>query len=275
MTSLRNRTTLLTATAAALLLAAGAAPAGAEELTVPLSDPGRPAEVEVKATFGAITVEAYDGRDVLIEADPPEGEENGDDEADAPEGMRRIPNRSFGLTAEEEDNRVAIKLEGYQSRSLHVLVPRQTSVRVKTVNGGDLAVRGVEGEHELSNVNGGILAEDVSGTVVAHTTNGAVTVTLARAAAGAPMSFVTLNGDVDVTFPPGFAADLRLKTTNGEIYTDFDFEPSGSAPQIHRDREGGSYRVEVHQEVRGSINGGGAEVRMQTMNGDVLVRQDG
>jgi len=263
--------------ALALLVAGAIAPAAAEQLTVPLSRPGQPATVAVQALSGTIAVEGYDGPEVRIESDTTG--DTGDnalslhEDSEPPPGMHRIPNRSFGLNAEEADNHVDVRLEGMQAQKLHILVPRNTSVVVKTVNGDDLTVRGVNGEHELANVNGAIHAEHVSGSVVAHTTNGDVVVSLDRADPGKPMSLVTLNGDVEITLPADFGADLRLQTTNGEIYTDFDFAATSGKPQVHEDSSHGRYKVEVKQEVRGSINGGGPEIRMQTFNGDILVRK--
>lgn len=268
-------TPILAVVALALLLSAAAGPAAAEELNVPLSQPDQPASVAIKALTGTITVEGYDGRDVRIESQASDDDhDDAMDEEDAPPpGMHRIPNRSFGLTAEEADNHVDIRVEGMDVQTLHVLVPRNTSVTVKTVNGGDLTVRNVHGEHELSNVNGAIHAEHVSGSVVAHTTNGGVSVSLDRADAGKPMSLVTLNGDVEITLPASFGADLRLQTTNGEIYTDFDFVAASNKPSVHEDSSHGRYKVEVKREVHGAINGGGPEIRLQTFNGDILVRK--
>ncbi len=267
---------ILAAGALALVLVAGAAPTAAEELTVPLSQPDQPASVAVKAVFGTVTVEGYDGREVRIESAASRDEDKDDHDSGheaPPPGMHKIPNRSFGLSAEEADNHVDVRVEGADAQTLHLLVPRHTSVTVSTVNGGDLTVRGVDGEHELSNVNGAIHAEHVSGSVVAHTTNGGVDVSIDRADPGKPMSLVTLNGDVSITLPAGFGADLRLQTTNGDIYTDFDFAAAHDKPNVRKDSSHGRYRVEIKQEVRGSINGGGPEIRMQTFNGDVLVKK--
>ena len=41
---------------------------------------------------------------------------------------------------------------------LEVRVPRRTSVHASLVNGGDIVITGVTGEHELSNVNGDVVA---------------------------------------------------------------------------------------------------------------------
>ena len=71
------------------------------------------------------------------------------------EGLRRIPTTSLGMTVTERDNVVSIELDFAQRNyALEISVPRRTSVHAQTVQGGDVKVTGVTGEHELENVNG-------------------------------------------------------------------------------------------------------------------------
>ena len=117
----------------------------------------------------------------------------------------------------------------------------------------------------------------MSGAVSAHTVNGTVTVSLDRAPADKPMSFSSLNGKVDVTLPADTKARLRLKTTNGEIYSDFDvkMEPDNAKPVVEDTRgERGTHRIRVDRNsILGSINGGGPEYSFQTMNGTILIHK--
>ncbi len=205
---------------------------------VPLSDASRPAVLEVD-TFGtAINVSASDGKEVVIvarettakEAERDDGRrgpgpraarargkpDDGDEASTA--GLHRIPNTSIGLTATEENNLVTVKTDfTRQPLALDISVPRNTSVRLKTVNGGDMTVTGVRGEHELSNVNGRIFANDIAGSLVASSTNGTIRATFTDVTAAKPMSFNTFNGDVDVTFPAKLAATLRVTSGHGEL----------------------------------------------------------
>ncbi len=265
------------AAAALLALGAGLAPAHpavAEELTVPLSHPGQPARVEVHTLMASISVEAYDGQEVVIDSQPGKQEHAPAPPAKA-RGMKRIGGTALGLTAEERDNKVEVKVEGPQGGELHLKVPRDTSLQLKTVNGGEISVRGVRGELEMENVNGGITAEDVAGSVVAHTTNGGVKVVLRRVTPDEPMSFVTLNGDVDVTFPPDLKATLKLQSTHGEVYTDFDVAVHEDTSAAAPDRSGGRYHVEVNRAVSGTVHGGGPEITLRTFNGNIYVRKGG
>ena len=266
---------------AILLLVLGAAAAdaqgGGNRYVVPLSKPGQPVQLQVSLITGGITVEPHAGNEVIVEA---VGE---DDDVRHPRpareggsGMRRLPNRSLGLVIEEENNKVTVALGGIPREvTLHVLAPRQTSVSLTTVNDGDIRVQGLEGTLELNNVNGEIIAKEVAGSVVAHTTNGDVKVTMTRVDAKAALAFATLNGDVDVSLPGGFRGDLRMRSDNGEIYTDFDVQLSTSPARVEQQRQGGKYRLEVEQEVRGTVGGGGPEVQLRTFNGDIYLRKRG
>jgi len=89
------------------------------------------------------------------------------------------------------------------------------------------------------------------------------------------MSFSTWNGDVDLTLPANTRARLRLNSGRGDIFTDFDVKLEPQAAKVSREEGQGSYRVRVEQEVIGTINGGKAEFRMKTYNGDIYVRKVG
>ena len=242
----------------------------AEALKIPVSRPGQPVKVVASAMWSGIHVEGYDGPEVRVWT---EGEE--DEGRERKDGMRRIPNVSFGVTAEEENNEVHVRVDGQASGELLLWVPRRASLNLKTVNGGEISVNGVSGELELTNTNGEIVARNVEGSVVAHTTNGDIVVELQRVDASSPMSFSTLNGDVDVTLPASMKANLVIKSTHGEIYTDFDVQLQPQQARVEEERVGGRYRVQMEKDVRGSINGGGPELQFRTFNGDVYLRKKG
>lgn len=261
-----------------LLLAVPAAAQGTDKvqrLTVPITDPARPITVHVSLMSGGIVMEAHEGKQVMIEVVPEDDGETDDGETkERSGGMRVIPNRSLGLTVEEEDNEVSIGSD-YSSRidKLVIKVPRKTSVSASNVNDGDISVRGLEGELELNSVNGSITATDVAGSVVAHTTNGEVKVSFTSIQAGKSMSFVSFNGDVDVTFPSNLKADLHLTAGQGDIYTDFEFDLVPTETETKSERSGKKYRIELDQDVRARIAGGGAEMHFKTWNGSIYIRK--
>ena len=123
-------------------------------------------------------------------------------------------------------------------------------------------------------MNGDLSLASVAGSVVAHTVNGAVTAVLTRADAEAPMAFTTLNGEVDVTLPPAIKANLKLRTDNGDTFTDFDIPAAPSRPAPRGSRQGdGRFRLEVERAVLASLNGGGPDSELRSFNGRVYLRR--
>ncbi|HXI03831.1 MAG TPA: DUF4097 family beta strand repeat-containing protein, partial [Candidatus Saccharimonadales bacterium] len=245
---------------------------GTQHIDVPLTNPGQPVVLHASLMSGGLKVEGQDVDKVVVEVI--RTEERDDDSGVG--GMKRIPGAGLGLTVEEKDN--VVEVSGAWNGNVDTVaikVPRRTSMKLSCVNGGDIVVSGVEGELELQNTNGGISALNVSGEVVAHTTNGEVKVIFDKITPGKAMSFVTFNGNVDVTFPPGLKSDLRIKTDSGNIYTDFDFQAKPQKTKVESKREGGKFQVSLDQDVRATIGGGGPEMYFKTWSGDVYIRKSG
>jgi hypothetical protein len=293
----------------------------AETVTVPLTDPSRPAVVKTELVNGGITVEAWSGKDVVVEAIGREDDEGsghkgrhadkdkdkdgdegdldatidsavegavrgalagqGDEDReehakrDKAKGMKKIPNVGLGLSVEESQNVVRIESESWRrSIDLKIKVPANTSLKLATVNDGDIAISGVSGDLELSNTNGSITVHAAAGTVVANTVNGEVNVTFAQFNATKSMAFSTLNGDIDVTLPPAINADVRMSSDNGEIYSDFELKLQPRPSQVKEERGGaGKFKVTIGKEVYGTIGSGGADLLFKTFNGDIYIRK--
>jgi hypothetical protein len=285
--------TIRKATLIALGCLAASGARAQERIAVPLSDASRPAVLEVDAFGTTINVSASDGKEVVIvarestakegerdegrpgpEPRPPRARGKADDDEASTAGLHRVPNASIGLTATEENNLVTVKTDfTRQQLALDISVPRNTSVRLKTVNGGDMTVTGVRGEHELSNVNGRIVANDIAGSLVASSTNGTIRATFTEVTAGKPMSFSTFNGDVDVTFPAKLAATLRVTSGHGELYTDFDATVQPQPPVVTQGGQNGRYEVRLERETVVVVGKGGPDIRFKTFNGNVMVRK--
>ncbi|MEO7795023.1 MAG: DUF4097 family beta strand repeat-containing protein [Thermoanaerobaculia bacterium] len=253
----------------------------AEHLVVPLSDPSKPAELEVSLVMGSIKVTGGATREVVIDASSrSEAEHEKDKGRDRPgerAGMKRIPNTAIGLEAEEDGNLVSISAQSWaRAVDLEIQVPVGSTVRLSTVNDGDIRVENIDGEVEVSNTNGEISVLNVRGPVSANTVNGDVTVVFRGAMVAAPMAFSTLNGDVDVTFPADLKATVRLQSDNGEIYSDFDVAVlTENLKGPEEKKEKGRFHVVVSREMIGKINGGGSEILFKTFNGDILLRRAG
>jgi Putative adhesin len=198
-----------------------------DNVTVTLSDPVKPATVKVRLVSGNITVTVGSGPEVIV------GTGVGAIPDGAPPGMHRIDTAGQSFKVEEDHNNVQIGTErAGVTVNLLIQVPVDTSLEVETTNGS-------------------IAVTNVSGAISARTLNGSVTVSLDHPPPDKPMFFSTLNGKIDVTLPADTKARLRMKATNGAIYSDFD--------------------VKVEADGTRSINGGGPEYSFQTTSGTILI----
>jgi len=247
----------------------------AERVTVPFSDTSRPGLLEVELLDGSITVKGANRRDVLFVANSQGARDalRRRQQAEPPPGMRRLT-QPVGLAIEERDNKMSVESSFNRRVDLEIEVPMKTNLKLSVVNGGGITVSDVEGELEIDNVNGPITLSNVSGSVVAHAVNGRVTATLARATPNAPMAFTSLNGDVDVTLPPTIKANVRLRSDQGDVFTDFDVQVTNSSEARQRvERNGRTFRIDINRAIYGTVNGGGADLEMRTFNGNVYVRK--
>ncbi len=247
-----------------------------DRVTVPFSDPSRPKSLHASLINGSITVKGYDGKDAIVEARSEPGRRHRD-RPDRSDGLRRIDTSATGLTVEEADNVITVGTRMVsENTSLVIQVPTDTSVKLHSVNGGDIIVDHIVGDVEIDNTNGNATATHISGAAVVHALNGKVLVSLDKVTADKPMSFSSLNGDIDVTLPASIKARLKLKTDNGEIYSDLDITPDPGArkPVLQENNSGkGKYRVQFDRTMYGLLNGGGPEIQLTTFNGNIYIRK--
>jgi len=260
------------------LACTAAAQQGGEKIPVPLTDPNRPAVLKVGLIAGSISVKGYAGKEVIVEAVP--GKDD-DEESDEKGGgkLKLIPNTSVGLSAEEDDNTVSVST-GFRGGSRHIdlqiQVPTACSMKLSTVNDGEITVENVNGDMEITNTNGSITLKQIGGSAVAQTVNGEIHITFTKVTPDKAMSFSTLNGDIDVTFPASLKANVQMKLEQGDIYSDFDVQMQKTEARVEKSEKGkGKYRVTFDKSMKGTINGGGQEIQFTSFNGSLYLRKGG
>lgn len=135
-----------------------------------------------------------------------------------------------------------------------VSVPRALNLDIRTVNGG-VFVADVSGELDLETTNGKIDVSRCAGSVDAETTNGGIRVELLQVAKGRSMRLETTNGRITLLLPSNFGASVDASTTNGSI--------SSELPM--------TVARKTRNSLRGTINGGGADLKLRTTNGGIEI----
>jgi DUF4097 and DUF4098 domain-containing protein YvlB len=248
-----------------------------DRVTVKLTDPTKPVFIELGLVNGGITVEGYDGQEVLVEAKTETKQISRSGSNKNVEGMFRIPVFSTSLEVEERNNRIEISTESWKrSIDVKLKVPKQASMNLHCVNDGDIVVENVTGDLEVNNVNGSVTLKNISGSAVAHALNEDLIVTFASINPEKSMSFSSLNGDIDVTFPANLKCDVKIKNDQGDVYSDFEIlkvnKPVNVIKENGRSRDG-RYQVRIERSFYGTINGGGLEYSFSNFNGDVIIRK--
>ena len=249
---------------------AGAQNAAGDRVVVPARNTNHPRKVDASLMHGNIVVKAYAGKEVIVETGGGRSFLNQQPNQTA-DGLRRLDMPVRGLSVEEEDNVVTVRMNSNHDGNLVISVPADTSLKVHTLH-GEISVEGVNGEIDADSLHGAVTLTNVSGNVLAHSLNGAIKATVDRVDSTKPMSFSTLNGSIDVTLPADFKANVKLTADHGEVYSDFDFKLGGSITQ-RNDTSDGKFRVRIDRTLTGTINGGGAEATFHTFNGTIYIRK--
>lgn len=248
----------------AVLLAASAAVFGQAKITAQFSNPtaGRPPLVRLTLLNGGAEITGYDGKDVEISTRQDARRASRDrkrDRDDKDTGMRRIDFDS-GFSVQEDNNIINIHGTGGGSPHLILLVPRAVNLEVKCTNCSELKIDSIAGDIDINTTNAGIRLSNVTGAVLAHSLNHSIYAAFDKAPAK-PLSFSTMNGSIDLTFPSDLKSQLTLKSTNGKINTDFDIRLAAGT-LMHPVRG-----------MTGTINGGGPELSIRSFNGSIYIRR--
>jgi DUF4097 and DUF4098 domain-containing protein YvlB len=175
-----------------------------------------------------------------------------------PDGLHRIDlPRDMTVTQEGDVINVKGPING---GPIALTVPVNVSLQLKSVS-GSIRVDGVHGEVDASTTNASVEVMNVSGTVVADTTNGSIRASMDQVDQSKPISFSSVNGSIHVALPATLKANVKLRTTNGSAWSDFEMKMNGGL-NVSR---GGT--------ITGTINGGGVEATFTTLNGRIEIRK--
>lgn len=172
-------------------------------------------------------------------------------------------NTEVGFYVIQDGNSLIVK-NLRKSEGATIYLPKTQNVSVKSTWSGDIEIDGFSGEIEAdAQLNGSIEITNVNGPVTANALNGEVIVKFGKVKQDSPISIYTTNGEVDVTLPSDTPASLTLGTTNGDIYTNFEFK---------REEKDGLKSISGRK-VRATINNGGVNISLKSTNGNIYLRK--
>jgi hypothetical protein len=255
-----------------LLLIWFALPSAAQtdKIEVDLTQAGKPYTLEVSQLHGNIHLTKHAGKNLILEVSI-----NTHTHGTTKDGMRRISADGEYLRVEEKNNHVKVS-NGRAYRPVHLVIhaPEDGHFVLKTINNGNVVVENISGQFEVTNVNGKIALMNVTGSAVASTINGKIEAKFLHVKPSTPMAFSTLNGSIDLSFPGNMKANVKAKTDRGEILSDFDIGALNNESTITKSQAKGMTRIEASRWLTGSINQGGPELMIKTVNGNIYIRRN-
>lgn len=182
-----------------------------------------------------------------------------------------VDNSGIGLSVQKEGNTIKIEKATRQEIRYTIKVPAKASVTFQQLEfqgDDDIVIRGLGGDLEVKANQAGIRASGISGAVVANSISGNIEVKFTSLPTGKTVAISTISGDIDMALPAAAKGNLTMKALDGEIYTDFDIQHKGT------DKETGSLRkIAGGNTLQGTINGGGTDVRLNVISGDIFLRK--
>jgi len=209
---------------------------------------------------GTIRLENVNGSVEIIAWDKAEVSLVAEKSAKSEEGLQRMH-----LKIESSPHRLAIKTE-YEKKwkfwdnmnaqvSYKLMVPAGASLEKIDVVNASIRVSGLKGSVKLDSVNGSIEADGLAGSGDFDTVNGSIKVAYASLASRPDIELDTVNGGCTLTLPADAAFQLEAETVNGRVSCDYPItlEKSGK------------------HDLRGTVNGGGTKVEMDSVNGGLSI----
>ena len=245
-----------------------------QEFKVQLSDPGKPGKLKVGLHRGSIKIDGYNGNEVVVTVIHNIDEDKEEDEKNrkSRDGLRRIPNTAAEFNITERDNFVRIQDVDNKESNFEIKVPNRFSLSLSAHHDGYVEVNDVIGEIEVQAHHDDIVLNRLGGSVTANTHHGEIKVTFQSVSSDTPMAFSTYHGDIDITFPANVNAFAKIKTTKGEIYTDFDMDMKPQSALVESGTSKGT-KIQVGGWLTGNLGAGGAEYLFNTYRGDVIIRK--
>ncbi|KAA3440900.1 DUF4097 domain-containing protein [Rufibacter hautae] len=232
---------------------------------------GKDARVQLSMFNSNVKIVGYSGDEVVIETKdysaPPK----------RAEGLKPLYNQiedntNLGLGVNKNGNTVTITKASRIDAQYVIRIPKNAAVVYKETNweGGDISISDVDGEVELKLNNSEATLTNISGPVVATNTNGSIKVIFSSLAQSKPSAISTVSGDIDITLPAKDKANFKLKSMQGEIYTDFDIDLQRKKG---KDEEDELSLLGGGGDIAGKVNGGGVEVSVQSITSDIFIRK--
>lgn len=268
------------------------AQAADKNYSLTLTDPSKPAQVDIELRNGSVTIIGYEGNTIEISATTSPSKHDAQTKLEkkikrkiiqgmtrgkeptvrSVKGLKPIKLATMHLEIEEQDNEVDIVSEtSNQHVALVIKVPYQSSIDAEVYLGGGISVDNISGNLELEAYQGEVIAKGVSGPIVAETATDDIVIELAQFNDTTPTSLTSQTGNIDITLNSDTKANINVKTYQGEIFSGLanDFI---ATDRIEEKNNGKKKKIIVAGALQAKVNGGGQDISLATYTGNLYIR---
>jgi len=222
---------------------------------------------KLQINLSRVTVEGHSGNEIIFSSKDYNREED-----KRAEGLRAIngsgleDNTGLGINVTEKEGVLVVsQLRRTNSPDIKILVPKGIIVAYEHSShfNGDVVMKNMENEIEISAVYNSITLDNITGPVTVKTVHGGVDAIFSSTVKG-PLSIVSIHGRVDVSIPLTTKANIKMSTSHGEIFASPEFK-------IEVEKEGDMQRW--GDRISGKINGGGMLIDLRSDHGKIYFRK--
>jgi hypothetical protein len=225
------------------LLTAGVLSADNHSATAAFSDPTQPGRFQARLLQGEISIRGSDVDEVTVSTDAFRRAE----EKTRADGMRVISaGASFSL--HEENNVITLDASAAggwgDDAEFNITVPHDAHIDIEVSMGGEVTVADISGDVSIKNLNGEIELLDLSGGALIESMNGEIEASFLTVHEHRPLSFSSMNGEIELHLPADAQANVRFRSQNGTILTNF-----GEDVLVTTTTSGRAFAPEAHEEI--------------------------
>lgn len=244
-----------------------------------------------------VTVEGYDGTEIVIKKDTSnvvESKSNGYELAKSPNRLNimssrvnsgetdrmkglnlinesgLVDNTNMGIQIKEEAGVITVsQVSKRDFIKIHIRVPKNIKIKYfysDFINSKNLVFINIEEELEVNSGFSSIKIENVTGPTLVKTTKGNIEVVL-KSAIKNPISLISHEGFIDLNLPVSSNVNITTNSTLGDVFVSPDLNLN-----IERQDQPPPYVNFGSKKVKSKMNGGGIEVSLVTIYGNIYLR---
>lgn len=218
-----------------------------------------------------VSIESYSGSEIILSANVEVKSKGTNNRA---KGLKVLDSRGIedntglGYSLTKSDGNLLLSTLGHahcDCSPLTIKLPKGIGLVIedKTFRGEVVWVKNFQDPIEMSLNSHNVHLENVTGPMAVKTLHGNVEAIFDKISQDGTISIVAVHSFVDVSLPATTKANLTLKTSHGEIYSDMDIDLDSK----------NSKSASMSKVISGTINGGGVNMTLNSNFNEVYLRK--